>query len=165
MSIIKNEFEPSNEAKWVASDSTVQAYRSNFLASQSFLLAVGAILLGKSALLVFLVAGLALLSIWYIWFRVITIRKRVADYYQFGIGDRFNITSTQYIKDKEKRRDVYNAITDSWDRSEHLPNGTTKKEKFKTNRLTRLKLDIFIPIIMTLVWVGFIINEFINLLI
>lgn len=157
-----NKMKSNNETKWAACDSTVQAYRSNFLASQSFLLGVGALLLGKSTFLVFLVAGLALISIWYIWYRVITVRKRIADYYEFDIGDRFSITTTQYIKDRKMRKDIYKAITESWDRFIYLRNGKTKKEKFMTNRLTRLKMDIIIPTIMTIVWVSFIVNEIIN---
>ena len=78
----------ANETKWAVYEANVQSYRSNMLSSQSFLLAVGAILFDKPWHLIVCVAIIAFLQIWYIWFRVIYSRLKIVDYYKFDIGNK-----------------------------------------------------------------------------
>ncbi len=56
-----------NENIWSVYEANLQSYRNIFVASQSIMLAVGAILLDKGKLLVLLVACIAIFQIIYIY--------------------------------------------------------------------------------------------------
>ncbi len=70
---------------WSANEGLLQSYRSTFVASQSFLVTVGAILVTDKATswLLALIAGLALFMIWCIWHRVVVSRFLRVDYYKY----------------------------------------------------------------------------------
>ncbi len=70
--------------RWVLYDSMIQSYRSNFIASQSLMLAVGALFINESLFLELFVAAVALFQTWYIWYRVIRVRAIISDYYKFN---------------------------------------------------------------------------------
>ena len=137
----------NNLDKWAVNESLLQAYRSTFISSQSFLLAVGAILTGKSPVLVYLTAIVSVIVIWYIWFPVVRARHRVVDFHKFsaGISDvqRAALCSEHdYIHSCDLRR-AANAVFG-----------------VKTNwRTTRVKLDIGLPVLFSLVWLALVVYE------
>ena len=145
------------ENEWNTNESLLQSYRSIFLSSQSFLLAVGAILLDKGNILI-LVAAISLIQIWFIWFRVVYARSLIVDYYKYGgllddekISDLGGCSAylkadDKYVGDPEYRKKI-NSIFKSCDLN------------FSKNmRLTRIKIDVLIPVTFTLVWAGFLLN-------
>ena len=154
-------FKPNEE--WGVYESNVQAYRSNFLSSQSILLAVGAITYANSFILTTIIAVISVIQIWYIWFRVIYVRTQILDYHKYAMNTIFDkkgnirdertnpqnyLSEQTYIRDKSVRKEVYKNMTSIWGR----------QENFHTLRLTRIKFDILIPASMTLIWlvlVGF----------
>ena len=128
--------------KWSINESLLQSYRSIFISSQSFLIAAGAIFFDKSNLLLFILSGIGILIIWYIWFPVVVIRHRISDYYKYILDlpeEKINklCTATDYAINKEARRKankIFNLKQGEW-------------------RLTRIKVDILIPILFTIIWI------------
>ncbi|MEE0874023.1 MAG: hypothetical protein UIH27_11260 [Ruminococcus sp.] len=148
------------ETKWSTYEANVQSYRSNMIASQSFLLAVGAIILDKNnTILAFLCISIALIQLWFVWFRVIRVRTIIADYYKFELKNRFNDSG-----------DIINGECDNkLDIKTYLKKLTVRKRvncqlaiiekmpELKNNmRLTRVKIDLIIPISFSVIWIGFI---------
>lgn len=169
-----------NNEKWGTYESNVQMYRSNFISSQSFFLAVGAILLAKGTLLlVIILALIAAVNIWYIWFRIILSRIRIVDFHKFNMGKRFALKvgssgekevvmtddseNTDYLKIREKdyvgnrqiRKGINRLMTEKTEMREQW-SASSDKGRFKNMRTTRLKIDVFIPISFSLVWLIFI---------
>lgn len=136
-----------NIDKWAINESLLQAYRSTFVSSQSFLLAVGAIFSGKSHVLVYITVAVGLAVTWLIWFPVVRARHRIVDYYKFGheltSAERSQICSEHdYVHDRAKR------------------DQTNISFNIKTNwRKTRLKLDFGMPALFSIVWIALMINE------
>jgi hypothetical protein len=147
------------ENEWNTNESLLQSYRSIFLSSQSFLLAVGAILIDKeNTTLLYIVGIMALFQIWFIWFRVVYTRLLIVDYYKYGGllnnkeidnlgGNREYLQADdKYVSDLEYRKKVNSIFVNSG-------------SNFTSNlRTTRIKIDIIIPVIFTLIWIGFLLN-------
>ncbi len=140
--------------RWSTYDANVQAYRSNMIASQSFLLAVTTFSMEKVILGCTCVA-IAIFQLWFIWFRVIRARTIISDFHKFNLGTRFyycgekiNETSCGkpldedvYVKNKTIRKKV---------------NAELAKDnpKLKHNmRATRVKIDLILPISFTVLWI------------
>lgn len=133
--------------RWSINESLLQSYRSLFISSQSFLLAVGAIVAGKSTAVVLAVAVLSLLMIWSIWFPVVRARHRIVDYYKYGTSlpesKRAELCSEkQYVHDPELRKKANEAfgIETNW-------------------RPTRVKLDLLTPVMFTAIWAVLVIYD------
>lgn len=130
-------------SKWSVNASLLQSHRSIFISSQTFLIAVGAILLetDKPEWLLWLLAVSGWTIIWWFWFRVVVIRARFADYYKFQIDDKNkanfdNCSEEEYVKNKEKRDSINNKINKSnW-------------------RTTRKKMDFGLPVIFSTIWLA-----------
>ena len=128
--------------KWSVNESLLQSYRSIFISSQSFLIAVGAIFFDKSTSLLFILAGISILMIWYIWFPTVVVRHRIADYYKHIIDLPENkivklCTDSIYATNKierEKANKIFNLQKGEW-------------------RLTRIKIDLILPVLFTIIWV------------
>jgi hypothetical protein len=122
------------ETLWSVYEANVQSYRSSSLSSQSIMLAVGAMLIDKPLPIFIGIAIIALIQIWPIWFLLINARIKIADFYKFDMEgktyDGNRISLKKYITDKNLRK--YFGI--------------------KTYRVTRFKLDILLPILITIVW-------------
>ena len=132
--------------KWAINESLLQAHRSTFISSQSFLLAVGALVSGKSAALLYLLGAIGLCVIWFIWFPVVRARHRIVDYYKgltnLPAGAAVQCSEEQYVNDARLRKEANDVFG------------------FKTNwRTTRLKLDLFMPFLFSLVWIGLVVRE------
>lgn len=126
--------------RWSINESLLQSYRSIFISSQSFLLAVGAIVSGKSDVVLYATAAISLVMIWAIWFPVVRSRHLIVDYYKFGMMDFCN--EDDYVNKRATRDDA------------------NKHFKIETNwRKTRKKLDLYTPILVSLVWVVLVIYE------
>lgn len=147
-----------SEEKWSTYEGNIQAYRSNFLASQSIMIAVGAMLLKESWFLVGIVTFIALLQMWYIWFRVIYVRCIICDYHKFAMYDKFNnqgnirknnndsmLQESVYVKSKKVRKKV----------NKNMERFYKYSTKFHNMRLTRIKIDIILPITMSIIWITF----------
>ena len=76
---------------WSTYEANLQAYRSNFLSSQSIMLAVGAIIIDKSKIATILIAVIAVFQIIYVWLPVIYYRFLLVDFHKYCLGDRFDV--------------------------------------------------------------------------
>lgn len=169
-----------NNEKWGTYESNVQMYRSNFISSQSFFLAVGAILLGKSPLwIIIALAIIAAINIWYIWFRIILSRIRIVDFHKFNMGKKFafkidesgkkeiimtndsengdyiQIREKDYVASAEIRRGINKLMTQKKELREQWSD-SSDKGCFRNMRTTRIKIDILVPISFSLVWALFV---------
>ena len=151
----KNKTTSNSNERWSTYEANVQSYRSNMIASQSFLLAVGAVLLGKNAFLLGICVAVALFQLWYIWYRVIRTRTIIVDYHKFNLSNRFSecgnklesndcyLTEETYLKNTSIRRKVNMQLAED-----------ENKPKLKHNlRLTRIKIDLILPITFTIIWI------------
>lgn len=134
--------------KWSVNENLLQSYRSIFISSQTFLIAVGAILLGddKPAWLLCVIFLLGLIIIWKFWFEVVLSRARIVDYYKFQLSNELknhfeNCSEEEYVKNKEKRKVI------------------NKKINITNLRTTRMKMDIYLPIIFSIIWVALLIGR------
>ncbi len=142
--------------RWSTYDSNVQAYRSNMIASQSFLLAVATLSMDKTILGCVCVI-IAIFQLWFIWFRVIRTRTIISYFHKFDLNTRFNncgvtifdndqsckkpLEEDTYVKDKTIRKKVNKELG-------------KENPKLKHNmRLTRIKLDLVLPITFTILWI------------
>lgn len=145
-------------SKWSTYEANVQSYRSNMIASQSFLLAVGIFSINKIVLGCACV-GIALFQLWFIWYRVIRARTIICDFYKFNLKNKFNVCGQDitknaelckkcldedtYVKNKEIRKKVNYELA----KLENNP-------KLKHNmRQTRIKIDLILPISFTFLWI------------
>jgi len=135
------------ENAWAVNESLLQSYRSTFIASQSFLLVVGSILLNDNNnpyWLLGFVSISALVMIWYVWFRVVISRARAVDYYKFQLTtnviehDDFCNSEEDYISNKKMRKKM------------------NKAAEKKNWRLTRIKIDLFLPVLFSAIWLSLI---------
>lgn len=146
------------ETKWSVNESLLQSYRSIFISSQSFLLAVGAFSFEKFRLLNILLAIMSLLMIWGIWIPVVRARRRIVDYYKYA------------LKLTDEQRQKFGQITDEIG---YVPNGKLRNaanqfleetlnldKPVSDLRETRKKVDLYLPIGFSLIWLIFLLVGF-----
>ncbi len=151
---------------WNTYDASVQSYRMILISSQSILLAVGAIITDQNTVLMAAIAIIALFQIWFIGFRVIRCRTIIVDYHKYKMSEIFNnngelladspaepLAENTYLKIRKVRKDVNKLM------SEHKSWG--RKCKFRNMRLTRIKLDVLLPLSFTFIWIIYILNSII----
>ena len=144
-----------NDESWPAYEANLQAYRTNFLLSQSVMLAVGAIIMDKSLLALLLVAIISVFQICYIWIPVIYYRALLVDFHKHGLGERFDdrgdpldensrskLTELSYCKNIEVRKKV----------NLYLSEEVVRERPFRNLRTTRKKMDAVLPVSMLLIW-------------
>lgn len=150
----------NSDNSWAINDANLQSYRNMYLSSQSIMLAVGAILIEKGLILIILLSIIALFQIYCIWVPIMHYRGLIVDFYKFKLGEHFDwngdfveeiaehpLTDSIYCNNKKIRVKV-----------NYLYSVNIYKEKpFSNYRKTRLKLDLFMPISMTLMWILYII--------
>jgi ABC-type bacteriocin/lantibiotic exporter with double-glycine peptidase domain len=103
----------NSDAKWNTNESLLQSYRSIFISSESFLLAVGALFWAQSMIILLVISILSLLIIWFIWFPVVVSRHRIVDYYKYNMECIEVIdkpTTTKYVKDRKYRNQLNKVI-------------------------------------------------------
>lgn len=148
---------------WSTYEANLQAYRSNFLSSQSIMLAVGAIIIDKSKIATVLIAAIAVFQIVYVWLPVIYYRFLLVDFHKYCLGDRFDVngdfvekengeplTELIYCKNKKIRQNV----------NEYLSKEISRERPFGNWRETRRKIDIVIPVSMISLWCVYILVAF-----
>lgn len=151
--------------KWSVYESNLQSYRSCFLSSQSIMLAVGAIVMGKSKLITIGISIIAILQMIIIWIPVIYYRALLVDFHKFNFGKLF-----------DERGDLVKKFVDKKMLTEHIycHNSVIRKKvnwlysdkycegrQFKNWRHTRVKIDIGLPVSMIIIWVIYVIYELI----
>jgi|WetSurSiteA1Bulk_404760.scaffolds.fasta_scaffold00006_17 hypothetical protein len=142
-----------NIEKWSINETLLQAYRSIFISSQSFLLAVGAIVSDKSLVVLCVTAVISLVMIWYIWFPVVKSRHRIVDYYKYGLeldDTQWSelcefCTENQYVKDDNLYSQANVLLHINIDDGEW--------------RSTRTKIDLYMPILFSIVWAALVVYE------
>jgi hypothetical protein len=150
------------ETKWSVNESLLQSYRSIFISSQSFLLAVGAVLVEQYPYLNIVIAGLSLLMIWWIWIPVVKARRRIVDYYKYALklNDEQSVLFLQrfiehdYVKDGTQRREA----------NQFLQEAIGEKKPITDLRETRKKIDIYLPIGFSIIWLLFIIISIVEMI-
>ena len=149
------EYKNMGDNSWSTYEANLQAYRSNFLSSQSIMLAVGAIIIDKSKIATVLIAAIAVFQIVYVWLPVIYYRFLLVDFHKYCLGDRFDVngdfvekengeplTELIYCKNKKIRQKV----------NEYLSKEISRERPFGNWRETRRKIDIVIPVSMISLW-------------
>ena len=139
--------------KWDVNENLLQSYRSISIASQSFLLAVGSLLDQDLFLFLVILASLSIFMLWFIWYEVVQFRHFAVDYYKYILKlprEQQLIFSKLYPFDdymedstiREKARDLLKIPT-YW-------------------RKTRKKIDRWIPIILTVIWILLVIFKYLE---
>ena len=135
-----------NNERRQMNDSLLQNYRSNFIASQSLLIATGAMFYRHSHT-IFKFIGVVALFQMALWARVIYIRALVVDFYEYDIGEQFNcngyrikynerLSVDDYIKNRKIRERVNSALN-------HY--------RYRFDR-TSFKVDVIMPISYFVLW-------------
>lgn len=156
----------NSDNSWAINDANLQSYRNMYLSSQSIMLAVGAILIEKGVILVVLLAIIALVQIYWIWVPIMYYRGIIVDFYKFKLGEHFDwngdfveeiaehpLTDSIYCDNKKIREKVNYLYYDK----------VYKEKPFSNRRTTRCKLDILMPISMTLMWVLYIVIAYMGI--
>lgn len=148
----------NNDLQWSVYDGLLQSYRSHALASQSLLLAVGALLYSEYVLLV-LTFVIAMIQVWFIWFRVIRARAIITDFHKFNTMYGFSSFINRDTGEEEENtarpltEEVYLKNRAVRKRANEVLANREKQPKLKRNyRLTRIKIDILLPITNTILW-------------
>ena len=159
----RHQTHPSPETQWATYQADVQSYRGFAMTAQSLHLVVGAILLAAGMRMpFFVVLLLAMVSLWGIFFPVIFARTAVEDYHKYNFRDRFDSDGNEvtdgsdfeplierayarFLEGRRLRKRVYAQM------HRHMPEG----ERFRTIRQTRARLDLMLPISITVVWAAF----------
>ena len=102
--------------------------------------------------------AIALYTSWFIWFPVIFSRTAIVDFYKFKLASKFDETGAER-KDKNATHllDREYARTTNWSLRKRVYAGMklANGERFRTMRVSRKKIDLFMPIMISLVWVVF----------
>ena len=122
--------------EWGEHEAMLQSYRSDFLSSQSIMLAVGALVLDKSAILTYIVSALGLIQI-YILNQAIRARAKVITCHRNDLPTDKEFIN-KYVHNYKFRKKV------------------NKKKGIKVWTEGRVKFDIVVPAIMTLMWLLYI---------
>jgi len=150
----------SPDSQWSTYEANVQSYRGLAMSAQSLYLAVGAILLGVGDKLPFFtVLVLAMVTTWYVFFPVIFARCAIVDFHKFNLGSRFDVHGDLRATEADSRL-LERAYANLWrGRALRARVGAQiempARQRFRTMRQTRLKLDLFIPISVSIVWIVF----------
>ncbi len=156
----QNQGHISPDSQWSTYEANVQSYRGLSMSAQSLYLAVGAILLGVGDKLPFFtVLVLAMVTTWYVFFPVIFARCAIVDFHKFDLGSRFTGAGDLRGASDDSRLSE-RAYANLW-RGRPLRARVASQipmpagQRFRTMRQTRLKLDLFIPVSITVVWAVF----------
>jgi len=127
----------NHENRWSVNESLLQSYRSIFLSSQSFFLAIG-VLLAQWNILLFIASFIvAQYVIWKVWKEVVYSRALIVDFHKYQTDQDVDpgCTEKQYVEDpqlREKANRVFNLDTNDRD--------------------TRIKMDTYLPNIYSGLW-------------
>jgi hypothetical protein len=142
--------------QWNVYESNVQSYRNMALSSQGLFLAAGAVLLDPLSMLPFFgVMAIALIAQWFIWFPVIFARTAIVDYYKFNFADLYDVEGNPRKRKTASRlseRD-YAKVTNFELRKKIYQQRTFENgEAFRTMRVSRSKIDLYLPVLVSVLW-------------
>lgn len=155
----------NSDNAWAINDANLQSYRNMYLSSQSIMLAVGAILIEKGVILIFLLAIIALVQIYWIWIPIMYYRGVLVDFYKFKLGEHFdwNGDFVEEISEHPLTESIYCDSKKIREKVNYIYHDKIYKDKpFSNRRKTRRKLDVLMPISMTLMWVLYIIIAYMS---
>jgi len=135
-----------NENKYQVNENLLQSYRQVFLSFESLLLAVGALVFDNHPGAMLVITAIGISTIWAIWHRIVRSRQLIVDYYKYGMKEHMppeNNSEEAYVHDAKERK-AANLKYEAKNPGENIRNGY---------RPTRAKLDLALPILLTVVWV------------
>jgi hypothetical protein len=147
------------DSKYQPNEDLLQSYRQIFISFESLLLAVGAIVFDKNPVVMVLISLIGIGTIWGMWYRIVRSRHLIVDYHKFSMMDFMPVghnTEDDYVHDPKIRKSAIEAYE-----QEHAE----KKKVHNGFRPTRVKLDLVLPILLTIVWVVLWIFSFYNCLV
>ncbi len=153
----------SRESTWSVYEAGVQAYRSLVLSAQAIYLAVGALLLqdDQTGPLIGMFV-VAMVTSWYIGFPVIFARTAIVDFHKHALGSTFDARGDRVPEGEQPEawlQERAYARTTAWGLRRRVYAGMRIEHPgFRTLRLTRLKLDVLLPGLMTGVWVVYLVS-------
>ena len=133
------------ENKYQVNENLLQSYRQVFLSFESLLLAVGAIVFDKHPGAMLVITAIGVSTIWAIWHRIVRSRHLIVDYYKFEMKNYMqaeNNSEDAYVHDHKERKTA-NKNFEADNPGKLIRNGY---------RPTRAKLDLALPILLTVVW-------------
>lgn len=129
------------QTQWSVNETLLQSYRSIFISSQSFMLAVGAIMWDKNHPVLLIIAVISIVMIWRVWYPVVSSRHKIVDYYKHRA--RLSATKCKQL-----------CTEDEYVHNKTLRDNANKLfELDKNMRETRVKVDIIIPAIFSTIWI------------
>jgi len=98
--------------------------------------------------MVLILAGMSLVQIWWIWFRVVYSRAMIVDFYKYNMERRFDSHGNEVENNKHG-----NYISElCYVRNRNIRLKINKKLNICTLRATRFKIDLILPLIFSLLW-------------
>ncbi len=130
--------------KWATNEALLQSYRAIFITTQSIFIAIGVFSV-DSLILNITIFCISVITIWKIWFPVVRSRHLAVDFFKYSLeldDDRLEELLKEcknekvYISNEDIRRkaDVILGCDKHW-------------------RKTRVKIDIVIPVLFTIIWI------------
>lgn len=125
--------------------SLLKSYRLIFISMQLLLLIAGTIVLFKSSLILYIISGIALIVIWWVWVPVVSSRHRLIDFNKYMAEASDDLKNrirkicpegeTGYVHNKSIREKVNElfGLESNW-------------------RETRRKIDIWLPVLFSIAW-------------
>jgi hypothetical protein len=144
------------ETKWSVNESLLQSYRSIFISSQSFLLAVGAFSFEKFHMLNILLSILSLAMIFGIWIPVVRARRRIVDYYKYSL--RLDDAQREQLKLIAGESDYVLNGNRRNEANQFLKDTLALNQPVSDLRETRKKVDVFLPLGFVLIWLIFLLT-------
>lgn len=143
---------------WSTYETNVQSYRQISVSLQSLLLAVGAILMERvSVFSLALIALLALILTWYVWFPVIFCRTAIVDFHKFDLASAFTDEGLPALEGAEHRplreKDYAHFVNFALRRRIYRHQQEAGLQPMKTLRATRFKIDVLVPALTSSIWV------------
>lgn len=134
--------------KWSVNESLLQSYRSIFISAESFLLAVAVFSIEESTLFFYISSGIAVLIIWVLWFPIVRSRHLIVDYYKYA------------LELSDKKREKLCSEREFVQKGDHYLE-TKRRLGIKSHwRLTRIKMDLLLPILFSIFWFSLVLVVF-----
>ena len=149
--------------QWSVYEANVQSYRNMAMSSQSLYLTAGAIFLGNhESVALFAIMTLALVTQWFIWFPVIFSRTAIVDFHKFNLGERFNADGLKRANAEDAQLDerkYANTRAHALRKTVYAGMIELGYKDFRTMRMSRTKIDFYLPLMLTTLWIVFAVIE------
>lgn len=135
------------ETERQTNETLLQSYRQIFISFEAFLLAVGAIVIDKSLMVMAFITAVGVATIWTLWFRIVRSRHLIVDYYKYNMKVNMDgecNSEEDYVKNPKIRKQAINKYESKNKGDKKIRNGY---------RPTRFKVDLVLPILFTVIWI------------